>query len=213
MNKSPLGFLFDLDGVLIDSEGEYSRFWGDMGRRYNLAPSFSDDIKGTTIEQILLNFPESDRQSILDSLHRFESEMTYPVFRGVIDFLRELRQADIPTAIVTSSDNVKIDLLRRRQPELLSYIDKIVTGSMVTHSKPHPEGYLTAARLIDTPIECCYIFEDSIQGLQAAQASGATVVGITSTNPVDKVAPLANLTIPRISGLSLPILLDLMPLQ
>lgn len=199
----PFGILFDLDGVLVDSEGEYSVFWGNMGRRYGLRPTFSADIKGTTIGEILLNFPEADRQGILDELHRFESEMRYPVFPGVITFLKELREAGIPTAIVTSSDNVKMDLLSRRQPELLSLIDHIVTGSMVNHSKPHPEGYLRGAALLGLPAAKCYVFEDSLQGLQAGQSSGATVVGLATTNPVGKVAPLADLTLPCFDGITI----------
>ena len=192
--SSPVGFLFDLDGVLVDSEGEYSVFWGGMGSRYGLHSTFAADIKGTTIEEILLNFPEADRQGILDELHCFESEMKYPVFPGVIDFLKAMKQAGIPAAIVTSSDNVKMELLRRRQPELLTYIDYIVTGSMITHSKPHPEGYLRGAELIGVPIEKCYVFEDSLQGLQAGRSSGAKVIGLATTNHIDKVTPLADVT-------------------
>ena len=193
-SPAPKGFLFDLDGVLVDSEGEYTVFWGGMGSRYGLRPSFAADIKGTTIEEILLNFPEADRKGILEELHKFESEMKYPVFPGVIDFLKAMKQAGIPAAIVTSSDNVKMNLLRSRQPELLSYIDHIVTGSMVTHSKPNPEGYLLGASLIQVPIENCYVFEDSMQGLQAGRSSGAKVIGLATTNPVEKVTPLADST-------------------
>lgn len=193
-SSAPVGFLFDLDGVLVDSEGEYSVFWGGMGSRYGLCPTFAADIKGTTIEEILLNFPDADRRGILDELHHFESEMKYPVFPGVIDFLKAMKQAGIPAAIVTSSDNVKMDLLRRRQPELLTYIDHIVTGSMITHSKPHPEGYLRGAELIGVPIERCYVFEDSMQGLQAGRSSGAKVIGLATTNPAEKVSPLADAT-------------------
>lgn len=197
------GMLFDLDGVLVDSEGEYSIFWGGMGERYGLAPTFAADIKGTTIGEILLNFPEGDRMQILDALHKFESEMKYPVYPGVMEFLTELRQAGIPSAIVTSSDNVKMELLFARQPELRGMVDFIVTGSMVTHSKPNPEGYLKSADLIGVPIEDCYVFEDSMQGLQAGRSSGAKVIGIATTNPRAKVEPLADLTVDSMAGMSL----------
>ena len=58
----------------------------------------------------------------------------------------------------------------------------LVTGSMVKRSKPDPEGYLTGAQLIGVPIEDCYVFEDSLQGLQAGMSSGATVIGLATTN-------------------------------
>ena len=189
------GMLFDLDGVLVDSEGEYSKFWGGMGDRYGLAPTFAADIKGTTIGEILQNFPEPDRESILVALHEFEANMEYPVYPGVMDFLRRLAAKGIPSAIVTSSDNVKMDLLFSRRPELREMVNVIITGSMVKHSKPDPEGYLRGAELIGVPIEDCCVFEDSLQGLQAGRSSGATVIGIATTNPRAKVELLADITL------------------
>lgn len=164
---SKKGMLFDLDGVLVDSEGEYSKFWGAMGDRYGLVSTFASDIKGTTIGEILQNFPESDRDGILAALHEFEANMEYPVYPGVMEFLGRLKKAGIPSAIVTSSDNVKMDLLFGRRPELREMVNVVITGSMVSRSKPDPEGYLKGAELIGAPVEECCVFEDSLQGLQA----------------------------------------------
>lgn len=194
---SKKGMLFDLDGVLVDSEGEYSKFWGAMGDRYGLVSTFASDIKGTTIGEILLNFPEGDRDGILVALHEFESNMEYPVYPGVMEFLGRLKKAGIPSAIVTSSDNVKMDLLFGRRPELREMVNVVITGSMVSRSKPDPEGYLKGAELICVPIEECCVFEDSLQGLQAGRSSGATVIGIATTNSREKVAPLADITVDR----------------
>lgn len=194
---SKKGMLFDLDGVLVDSEGEYSKFWGAMGDRYGLVSTFASDIKGTTIGEILLNFPEGDRDGILAALHEFESNMEYPVYPGVMEFLGRLKKVGIPSAIVTSSDNVKMDLLFGRRPELREMVNVVITGSMVSRSKPDPEGYLKGAELIGAPVEECCVFEDSLQGLQAGRSSGATVVGIATTNSREKVAPLADITVDR----------------
>ncbi len=194
---SKKGMLFDLDGVLVDSEGEYSKFWGAMGDRYGLVSTFASDIKGTTIGEILQNFPESDRDGILAALHEFEANMEYPVYPGVMEFLGRLKKAGIPSAIVTSSDNVKMDLLFGRRPELREMVNVVITGSMVSRSKPDPEGYLKGAELIGAPVEECCVFEDSLQGLQAGRSSGATVVGISTTNSREKVAPLADITVDR----------------
>lgn len=194
---SKKGMLFDLDGVLVDSEGEYSKFWGAMGDRYGLVSTFASDIKGTTIGEILLNFPEGDRDGILAALHEFESNMEYPVYPGVMEFLGRLKKAGIASAIVTSSDNVKMDLLFGRRPELREMVNVVITGSMVSRSKPDPEGYLKGAELIGVPIEECCVFEDSLQGLQAGRSSGATVIGIATTNSREKVAPLADITVDR----------------
>ncbi|MBP3303335.1 MAG: HAD family hydrolase [Muribaculaceae bacterium] len=206
MSRHDIGILFDLDGVLVDSEGEYTKFWGGMGERYGLVSTFAADIKGTTIGEILLNFPETDREWILGELHAFESHMQYPVYPGVMDFLRELKSAGVPSAIVTSSDNVKMDLLFSRRPDLRDMIDALVTGSMVTHSKPHPEGYLRGAELIDVAIEDCYVFEDSLQGLQAGRSSGARVIGIATTNPRHKVSEIADMTLDSMDGVTLAVI-------
>lgn len=206
MNKGKIGILFDLDGVLVDSEGEYSKFWGGMGERYGLAPTFSADIKGTTLGEILLSFPEADREGIVEELHAFEREMLYPVYPGVESFLASLREEGIPAAIVTSSDNVKMDYLYKRHPEFRDYFPHVVTGSMVANSKPHPEGYLLGAKLIDVPIENCYVVEDSLQGLEAGRRSGAKVIGIATTNPMERIAPLADLPLESFSELTLSVL-------
>ena len=66
--------LFDLDGVLVDSEGEYTKFWGAMGRRYNVGANFAYDIKGTTLAEILKGFPEDERDGIVRELHEFEKK-------------------------------------------------------------------------------------------------------------------------------------------
>lgn len=208
-NPHNIAILFDFDGVLVDSEGEYSVFWRDMASRYGLPTSFSDDIKGTTIGEILMSFPQSDHQAILDALHRYEREMKYPIFPGVMDFLITLRHEGIPSAIVTSGDNNKMEMLRGRVPELLGLVDTIITGDMVTHSKPHPEPYLRGAEKLGMPIDRCFVFEDSLQGLQSGRASGAKVIGIATTNPRSAVEPLADLTVDHFSEITLPALLAL----
>ncbi|MCM1255624.1 MAG: HAD family phosphatase [Duncaniella sp.] len=182
-NVGKIGVLFDLDGVLVDSEGEYSKFWGATGRKFNVGgDSFADDIKGTTLGEILQSFAENDREGIVKSLYEFESDMSFPVFPGVIDFLRALKTNNIPSAIVTSSDDTKMGYLFRKHPEFHDYVDIIITGSMVSHSKPDPEGYLLGASKIGVAPEDCYVFEDSMQGVEAGMRSGATVVAIATTN-------------------------------
>lgn len=203
MDIKKAGVLFDLDGVLVDSEGEYSKFWGGMAERYGLPATFAADIKGTTLGEILQSFPEADREGIVEELHAFENAMLYPVYPGVKEFIHELHANGIPSAIVTSSDDVKMSYLFQRHPELKDAVDAIVTGSMVTNSKPDPEGYLTGARLIGRDPACCFVFEDSMQGLEARRRSGATVIGIATTNPREKVSAIADKTFDSFAEISL----------
>lgn len=187
--------LFDLDGVLIDSEGEYSKFWSSTADAYGLeGEAFAARIKGTTLGEILTSFPPEARPGIVESLHKFESEMQYPYMPGVEKFLERLTRENIPAAIVTSSDDTKMRYLYARHPALPGMMAAIVTGSDVTHSKPDPEGYLRAAELLGMDPADCYVFEDSLQGLEAGRRSGAKVIGLATTNPRQSVEPLADIT-------------------
>lgn len=195
------GVLFDLDGVLVDSEGEYSDFWGPMGRRFNVpSPTFAADIKGTTLGEILLSFPEESREGIVNELHEYEKSMKYPWLPGAKEFIEKLEAAGIPFAIVTSSDDVKMGYLFAAHPELRGKLAALVTGSMVKHSKPNPEGYLTGAHLIGVPVGDCYVFEDSLQGLEAGKRSGATVIGLATTNSREKLKGKAHKIIDDFAG-------------
>ena len=195
------GVLFDLDGVLVDSEGEYSDFWGPMGRRFNVpSPTFASDIKGTTLGEILLSFPEDAREGIVNELHEYEKAMKYPWIPGAKEFIEKLEAEKIPFAIVTSSDDVKMSYLFAAHPELRSKLAALVTGSMVKHSKPNPEGYLMGAQLIGVPIEDCYVFEDYLQGLEAGMSSGATVIGLATTNSRERLNGKAHKIINDFAG-------------
>lgn len=203
MNKK-IGVLFDLDGVLVDSEGEYSNFWGPMGRRFNVgSETFAADIKGTTLGEILMSFPVEERDGIVEELHEYEKAMKYPWIEGVTAFLSQLQASEIPFAVVTSSDNVKMDYLFAAHPGFREKLSALVTGSMVKYSKPNPEGYLMGAQLIGVPIEDCYVFEDSLQGLEAGMRSGATVIGLATTNSREILKGRAHKIIDDFAGFTL----------
>lgn len=181
--------LFDLDGVIVDTEGTYFDFWDSVGREYHLQPTFARDIKGTTLTDILTTyFPRQDyKDEVTRKIHDFEDTMKYPLFPGVMGFIKDLRTRGFKTAIVTSSDDVKMSFLYAQHPDFKGEFDAIVTGSMVSNSKPDPEGYLLAAKMVGVDIKDCYVFEDSFQGLEAGMISGATVVGLATTNPAEKI--------------------------
>ena len=184
-----VGVLFDLDGVLIDSEGLYTQFWEEIERIYPThIENFALIIKGNALFKILNTYyDKSVHEDIINRVHYFENNIVYPIYDGVIDFLEKLKKATIPTAIVTSSDNVKMESLYKQYPFFKGYFDAIITGSDVTKSKPDPQGYLMAAERININPLDCYVFEDSIQGLEAGIASGATVIGLTTSNPSEKL--------------------------
>lgn len=204
------GALFDLDGVLVDSESLYTAFWSDMEDRFPTGdPNYAVNIKGMTLTKILGNYPEDQRQDVVKAIHDFEETMVYPVMPGVYGFLAALRSAEASTAIVTSSDSVKMEYLFGQHPEFRELFDVIVDGSMVKKSKPDPEGYLTAASALGFDAADCIVFEDSIQGLQAGRASGAKVVGLATTFPRERIETLADIVIDSFEGLKISDIVEL----
>lgn len=183
------GALFDLDGVLIDSESTYTRFWQEIDRIYPTGiENYAIAIKGTTLPEIMKHYDdESVKSDILRRIHDFQESMTYELYPGVVGFLTELRDRGIRSAIVTSSDNRKMQLLFEQLPQLKELVDVVVDASMVTRSKPDPEGYLKAAEAIGCNPDDCFVFEDSIQGLKAGNASGATVIAMATTYPQEQL--------------------------
>ena len=190
--------LFDLDGVLIDSETLYTRFWENVGKVHKLpSPTFAYDIKGTTLDDILTTyFPEPEvRQSVDRLLHKFENEIVYPVFPGALEFVDSLRGRGLKTVIVTSSDNKKMDFLFAQHPDFASHFDAIVTAADVTHSKPHPEPYLGGAAKAGADAKECLVFEDSFQGLESGRRAGCRVIGLSTTNSAEAIEGKADMVV------------------
>jgi HAD superfamily hydrolase (TIGR01509 family) len=182
--------LFDLDGVLIDSETLYTGFWEKVGKTHHLpSPTFAQDIKGTTLVDILTtHFADPQvREDVNRMLHQFENEIVYPIFPGALEFVDSLRANGLKAVIVTSSDSKKMDFLFAQHPDFASHFDAIVTATDVTRSKPDPEPYLIGARKAGCKPEECIVFEDSFQGIESGRRAGAYVVGLATTNPADSL--------------------------
>ena len=176
-------FLFDLDGVLIDSEREYTRIWQGIDACFPTGvEGFAHRIKGTTLENILSTyFREEDREAVHSMLRQREAEMRYEYCLGAERLLDLLGEKGIKKAIVTSSKKEKMEHLRRQRPELWDRVELIVDADCVTRSKPNPQGYLIAAGRLGVDPRRCVVVEDSLQGIRAGRAAGSFVVGLTGT--------------------------------
>ncbi len=104
--------LFDFDGVVMDTETQYSIFWNEQGRKYHPElPEFGRLIKGQTLTQIYANYfagMEEVQHEITEDLNKFEKNMLYNYIPGVETFLKELRENGVKIAIVTSSNEMKM---------------------------------------------------------------------------------------------------------
>ena len=189
--------LFDLDGVILDTEGSYTAFWDDYGSRHFSEKDFGVKIKGQTLVKILDDyFPEeNERKSITDAINDFERNMSYPFVPGVENYIKSLKSNGIRTAVVTSSNLLKMENVYRCHPGFREMFDIILTSEDFSESKPSPYCYLKAMKLFGAGPEDCVVFEDSLAGLQSARASGAFVTALTTTNPEEVVRNYADLVI------------------
>ena len=200
MNTSqPIAALFDFDGVVVDTEPQYSLFWDEKGEKYHPEiPEFGHHIKGQTLTQIYSQYflhPEGLQSEITRELLDFETRMSFEFIPGVVDFMKELRRKGVKIAIVTSSNDQKMANAHRALPELKSMVDAIITADKVTHSKPHPECFLLGAETLQMPIDRCIVFEDSFHGLESGNRAGMKVIGLATTNPASSIADKAGLVI------------------
>lgn len=198
--------LFDLDGVLIDSEREYTKIWETIEKNFPTGiDNFAIKIKGTTLEDILDRyFPDSKvRKEVEIMLYKLEGEMVYQYCPGARELLISLKNRGIPMALVTSSNSDKMEHLYRDIPEIKEFFKSIIVGEMVVESKPSPEGYLKAAAAIGIDPTQCIVVEDSLQGVRAGKNAGAYVVGIAGTLPAATLAVEADIVVNNISEIKI----------
>lgn len=200
-----LAVLFDFDGVIMDTETQYTLFWDEQGRHHLEIEDYGRRIKGQTLKQIYeKDFPGMSevQEQITCDLARFEQEMTYEYIPGVEAFIADLRRHGVSLAVVTSSDDKKMENVYRTHPEFKQQFDRILTAGMFTRSKPAPDCFLLGMEIFGTTAEQTFVFEDSFHGLQAGRDSGATVIGLATTNPREAIADKADWVIENFIGMT-----------
>ncbi len=196
--------LFDLDGTVIDTESEYSVFWGGIGKKYHPEiDNFDKIIKGTTLTQIYERyFPDSALQAVItEQLDEWERNMTYRFVDGVENFVKDLKANGVKCAIVTSSNDKKMQAFVKAVPQFEGMFDRILTSEMFAASKPNPDCYLLGANVFGADISECVVFEDALTGLEAGMRAGMFTIGLTTTNPREAIEDKCNYVIEDFKGL------------
>ena len=189
--------LFDLDGVVFDTEPQYTVFWGQQCREYHPEhPGLEQEIKGQTLTQIYdawFSGALTPQQVVItERLNQFEQQMHYDYIAGFVDYITSLRQQGVKTAVVTSSNQPKMQAVYQARPEFRELFDAILTSEDFERSKPDPDCYLKAAARLGVDKDDCVVFEDSFNGLKSGRAAGMFVVGLATTNAAEKIAPLCD---------------------
>ena len=192
--------LFDMDGTLVDSDASVRRAWADWCGEYGVAVTVADAfVRGSSAEEgIRQAFPELGAGSLAERVARFLefecADVTDVVpMPGALALLARLGALGIPWAIVTSAERPLAEL-RLKAAGVVA--ETVVTIDDVTACKPDPEGYLLAARTLAVEISRCLVVEDSVPGVTAGRAAGATVAslrGVASDLPLRDLFHLADL--------------------
>jgi HAD superfamily hydrolase (TIGR01509 family) len=185
--------LFDMDGVLVDSEPVWYDVEMALVESMGGAWSKEDQAKciGGTVDWFCryvieltgsTRTPEDVEAEILASMAaRFTDALT--IHEGALELVDAVRALGARTALVTSSYRSLVD------PALhwlgTHRFDAVITGDEVTNGKPHPEPYLAACRAVGVEPAAAVVIEDSVSGVRSAEAAGCTVVAVPSVTPIE----------------------------
>jgi beta-phosphoglucomutase len=189
--SSPIAFIFDMDGVLVDSNPFHKISLQQFCQKYgqNLTEQqLREKIYGRTNKEWIVNvFGPLSHEKLLAYEHEKEAlfrelyQHDIKPVDGLIGFLDKLDEQQIPRAIGTSAPRVNVDFTLA-QTGMGKYFSVILDEDFVTKGKPNPEIYLKVAAALKYKPEHCVVFEDSLSGVQAGKAAGCKVVGITTTH-------------------------------
>lgn len=181
--------LFDFDGVVCDTEGQYDEFWARLAPKYFDDPDICQKVKGTTFESMKDAFAMDDVtvRAVRAELDELEKNMDYSYVPGAFEFILEARKRGYKTALVTSSDSYKIAQVYAHRHELKGVFDAVLISKDFSRSKPDPECFLKAMATLGVTPEQSVVFEDSANGLRAGRSSGALVVGLLTSTPEETV--------------------------
>ena len=189
-----VGFIFDLDGVIVDTAKYHYLAWKKLAN--NLGFEFSKEqnelFKGVSrkrcleilleIGNIKANQNQFDTWMIeknIDYLAYIENMNASEILPDVLRVLNYLKKKGMPIALGSASKNAKPIL---EKVDLLPYFDTVVDGNNVTKAKPDPEVFLIAAKNLKVMPASCVVFEDAVAGIQAANAANMISIGIGDLN-------------------------------
>ncbi|MFX1533783.1 MAG: HAD family hydrolase [Promethearchaeota archaeon] len=193
-------FIFDCDGLLVDSEKYSCNAWEPVLRE--LGVDFPENfdyrpILGMTSESAILFFCEIfnlDIKAIDSQKIKQQKEQEYfklasgnlHAFLGVKSLLKKLQTYNIPRIVASSGAKEKI-IFSLKEAGLKQFFGDFVSADEVKQGKPNPDLFLKAAEKLKAPIRECIVFEDSPLGVQAGKRAGMFVIAVTNTVPANKL--------------------------
>ena len=183
-------FIFDLDGVITNTEDYHFEAWKEicLSLNYNLSIEKNEELKGVSRSECLnkilewanLNISLEEFNKLLNKkndlyLKKISNLNSSNIINGVYDFIDKAKKQKHLIALYSSSKNAKFIL---NKLNLHPYFDAVVDGNSVKASKPDPEGFILASKLTNSNPENCVVFEDSEAGILAGNKINMTTIGI-----------------------------------
>lgn len=190
--------IFDMDGVLVDNADIHRKAWVQFSEQQGHPITIEDfeqigfgDVNRRYLEFV---FNRKLSEEEVNTLAHKKEEVYRELFKkeiapvnGLIEFLKEVRDSGLKTAVGTSAPRVNLDFVMDRL-ELRSYFDVMVDDLYVHKGKPAPDIYLKAAELLNVEPAACVVIEDAYLGIEAAHRAGMTCIGLSTTYPPEKIA-------------------------
>lgn len=191
LRMKPFAVIFDMDGVIVDSNPYHKmalhQFCAQHGHTLT-EEDLRERVYGRTNKEWLTNLFGELPEAVWRKYAEEKEELYRQLFQhdikpveGLVSFLDMLNDHQVSRAIGTSAPQSNVDYTLAKT-RTASYFSTILNDTFVTHGKPHPEIYIKCAQALGLPNERCIVIEDSLSGVQAGQAAGSKVIGITTTH-------------------------------
>ncbi len=193
------GAIFDMDGLLFNTEKVYKDSWRATAEYYGkdfgfeLAEAVSGAGEAGCREAIHRFYPDVDVTEFfmhVVNTARKTFENGVEMMAGVEEILELFKTSGAKIAVASSSD-IEVITNNLRRANIGKYFDAVISGDQVANGKPAPDIFLKAAAAINLAPEDCYVFEDSFNGIRGAKAAGCTPIMIPdTTQPTDEIKKL-----------------------
>ena len=196
---SKFGFIFDMDGTLVDNMHYHTDAWRQMLLENDVEmdpEEFLIKTAGKTNREIIPQiFKDISDERIAELGERKETlyrelflEHRRPV-DGVIEFLEASRRLGINMAVATAAPNANVEFILDGL-NLRQYFAAVTTAADISNGKPDPEIFLASAEKLGVEPRNCLVFEDALNGFEAAHRAGMRSIGIATVNPVERILQL-----------------------
>ena len=209
MKQDYKAVVFDMDGVIFDSEKLVVLCWQEIADKYNIIGIEEqcrlclglnrEAARQKMLEHYGLDFPyDTYKKEMSDLYHSRYSGGRLPMKPGVVELLSFLKGKGKKIALASSTRR-EVVLAELRDAGILDYFDKVICGDMVERSKPEPDIFLKACEELEVDVQDAYAIEDSYNGIRAAYRAGMMPIMVPDlAEPTEEMRQLAVVIMPSL---------------